>query len=102
MTNKASGGDGIPFELFQILKDDAVKLLDLINVSANLENSANSPEVKNLPAMQKMQEVWVRFLGREDPLKEEATHPSILSWRIPRKEEPGILQSKGLQRIRRD
>ena len=26
-TNKASGGDGIPFELFQILKDDAVKLL---------------------------------------------------------------------------
>ena len=26
-TNKASGGDGIPFELFQILKDDAVKVL---------------------------------------------------------------------------
>ena len=39
-TSKASGGDGIPVELFQILKDDAVKLLDLINVSANLENSA--------------------------------------------------------------
>ena len=29
-TNKASGGDGIPVELFQILKDDAVKLLHLI------------------------------------------------------------------------
>ena len=29
-TNKASGGDGIPVELFQILKDDAVKVLDLI------------------------------------------------------------------------
>ena len=28
--NKASGGDGIPVELFQILKDDAVKVLDLI------------------------------------------------------------------------
>ena len=26
-TNKASGGDGIPVELFQILKDDAVKML---------------------------------------------------------------------------
>ena len=26
-TNKASGGDGIPVELFQILKDDAVKVL---------------------------------------------------------------------------
>ena len=34
-TNKASGGDGIPVELFQILKDDAVKVLP-----ANLENSA--------------------------------------------------------------
>ena len=33
--NKASGGDGIPVELFQILKDDAVKVLH----SANLENS---------------------------------------------------------------
>ena len=36
-TNKASGGDGIPVELFQIRKDDAVKVL---NMSANLENSA--------------------------------------------------------------
>ena len=38
-TNKASGGDGIPVELFQILKDDAVKVLHS-NMSANLENSA--------------------------------------------------------------
>ena len=37
--NKASGGDGIPVELFQILKDDAVKVLALI-MPANLENSA--------------------------------------------------------------
>ena len=36
--NKGSGGDGIPVELFQILKDDAVKVLH--SVSANLENSA--------------------------------------------------------------
>ena len=35
--NKASGGVGIPFELFQILKDDAMKALDM---PANLENSA--------------------------------------------------------------
>ena len=33
------GGDGIPAELFQILKDDALKLLAL-NMPANLENSA--------------------------------------------------------------
>ena len=38
-------------------------------------------EVKNLPAMQ---EIWVRFLGWEDPLVEGmATHCSILVWRIP-------------------
>ena len=37
--NKASGGDGIPVELFQILKDDAGKVLQL-NMPANLENSA--------------------------------------------------------------
>ena len=36
--NKASGGDGIPIELFQILKDDAVKVLHSI-MPANLENS---------------------------------------------------------------
>ena len=38
-TNKASGGDGIPAELFQILKDDAVKVL-AFNMSASLEDSA--------------------------------------------------------------
>ena len=37
-TKKASGGDGIPVELFQILKDDAVKVLH--SMSANLENSS--------------------------------------------------------------
>ena len=38
VTNKTSGGDRIPVELFQILKDDAVKVLAL-NMPANLENS---------------------------------------------------------------
>ena len=38
-TNKASAGDGIPVELFQILKDDAVKSAAL-SMPANLENSA--------------------------------------------------------------
>ena len=39
-TNKASRGDGIPVELFQILKDYAVKALNYLNMPANLENSA--------------------------------------------------------------
>ena len=53
--------------------------------------------VKRLPAMW---ETWVRSLGREDPLeKEMETHPSTLAWRIPWMEEPGRLQSMGLQRV---
>ena len=39
-TNKASGVDGIPVDLFQVLKDDAVKVLHSINMPANMENSA--------------------------------------------------------------
>ena len=89
--NKPSGGDGIPAELFQILKDDAVKVLH--DMSANLEISAvatgleklsfhSNPKesqcqrmfgafpiaqlVKNLPAMQETQ-VW--SLGQADPLE---------------------------------
>ena len=56
--------------------------------------------VKNLPAMQ---ETWARSLGWDDPLeKEMAIHSGILAWRIPWTEEPGGLQSVGLQRVRHD
>ena len=54
--------------------------------------------VKNLPAVQDSQ---AQFLGWEDPLKKGmSTHSSILAWRIPWTEEPGRLQSMGLQRVR--
>ena len=47
-----------------------------------------------------MQETQVQFLDWEDPLeKEMATHASILAWRIPWTEEPGRLQSMGLQEL---
>ena len=56
--------------------------------------------VKNLTTMQESQ---VRFLGWEDPLKEEiATCSSILAWRIPWTEEPGRLQSMGSTRVGHD
>ena len=56
--------------------------------------------VKNLLAMQKIQ---VQSLGQEDPLeKGMATHSSILAWRITWTEEPGKLQSLGLQRVGHD
>jgi len=45
--NKASGGDGIPVELFQILKDDAVKVPHSI-MSANLENAALATGLENV------------------------------------------------------
>ena len=52
--------------------------------------------IKNLPAKKRMQ---VQFLVQEDPLeKKMATHSSILSWKIPWAEEPGGLQSVGLQK----
>ena len=59
-----------------------------------------APVVKNLPAIQETQ---VQLLGWEDPLeKGMATHSNILAWRIPWTEEPGGLQSTGLQWVRQD
>ena len=56
--------------------------------------------VKNPPAMQ---ETCIQFLGWEDFLeKGTAPHLSMLAWRIPWTEEPGRLQSMGLQRVRDD
>ena len=56
--------------------------------------------VKNPPVEQEMQ---VQSLGQEDiPEKEIATYCSILAWEIPWTEEPGGLQSMGLQKVRHD
>ena len=58
--------------------------------------SLAAPVVKALPAML---ETEVQALDQDDPLEEGmVTHSSILAWRIPWTEEPGGLQSKGLQR----
>ena len=70
--NKASGGDGIPDDLFQILGTSLVAQM-----------------VKHPPTMQ---ETRVQSLGWEELLeKEMATHSSTLAWRIPWTEEPGRL-----------
>ena len=53
--------------------------------------------VKRLPAMQETQ---VQSQGQEDPLEKEMTpHSSTLVWKIPWMEEPGRLQTVGLQRV---
>ena len=66
--------------------------------AAGTWNNGNFPF--HLPTMWENQ---VQSLGWEDPLeKEMAIHSSILAWRIPRTEEPGGLQSVGLQRVAHD
>ena len=73
-----------------------LKILHYCTPSASLV----AQSVKNLPAVQETQ---VQTLGWEDPLeKEMATHSSILAWKISWTEEPGGLQSMGLQRVGHD
>ena len=56
--------------------------------------------VEHLPATRETQ---VQSLGWEDPLeKEMAAHSSTIAWKIPWTEEPGRLQSMGLQRVGHD
>ena len=105
--NKASGGDGIPVELFQILKDDAVKVLHSIcqqiwktqqwpqdwkrSVFITIPKKGNTKECSNYFTI-----VLVSHTSRE---KEMATHPSILAWRILGTEEPDGLPSVGSHRV---
>ena len=95
-TNKASGGDGIPVELFQILKDDVVKVLHSIcqqiwktqqwpqdwktSVFIPIPKKGNAKECSNYDTI---------------ALISMAPHSSTLAWKIPWTEEPGRLQSMG-------
>ena len=53
--------------------------------------------------MQEPQEIWVPYLGQEDPLEEGmVTHSSTLAWKILWAEETVRLQSTGLKRVKQD
>ena len=57
-----------------------------------IDPSLAAHTVKNLPPVW---EIWLRSLGREDPLEERtATHSSILAWRIPWTEERRVLHAE--------
>ena len=74
-----------------------------MNTGRQLAISAASLVAQRLKCLPGMRETPVRSLNWEDPLeKEMATHSSTLAWRIPWREEPGRLQSMGLQRVGRD
>ena len=67
-------------------------------MAAHTKGFPSGTVVKNPPA-----KTQVQSLGQEATLEEEmATHSSILAWEIPRREEPGRLQSMGSQRVRHD
>ena len=121
-TNKASGYDGIPVELFQMLKDDAVKLLPSIcqqiwktqqwpqdwkrSVFIPVPKKGNAKECSNyrtIAHISHASKVMLKILQVRLQLeKEMATHSSILAWRIPWMEQPDGLQSTGSQRVGHD
>ena len=108
--SKASGGDGIPVELFQILKDDAVKVLHSIcqqikktqqwpqdwkrSVFIPIPKKSNAKECSNYHTI-----VLISHASTE---KVMAPHSSTLAWRVPWTEEPGRLQSLGSLRVGHD
>ena len=79
-------------------RGENMHVLKLCKMSITSQGFPGGSVVKNLPAMLETQ---VRSLVREDPQKETAIHSSILAWRIPWTEEPGRLQSMGLQELDR-
>ena len=105
--NKTSGGDGNLDELFQILKDDAVKVLHSIcqqiwktqqwpqdwkrSVFIPVPKKGNAKECSNYHTI-----ALISYASKE---KAMATHSSILTWKIPWTEEPVRLQSMGSLRV---
>ena len=107
--NKASGNNGIPVELFQILKDDAVKVLHSICqqiwktqqwpqdwnglVFIPIPKKGNAKECSNYHTIALISHDFTfHFHALE---REVATHSSVLAWRIPGMGEPGGLPSMG-------
>ena len=108
--NKASGGDGIPVELFQIFKNDAVKVLHSIcqqiwktqqwpqdwkrSVFIPIPKKGNAKECSNYRT--------IPLISHASTEKAMATHSSTLAWKLPCTEEPGGLQSMGSLRVGHD
>ena len=120
--NKTSGGDGIPVELFQILKYGALKVLHSIwqqiwkiqqwpqdwkrSVFIPIPKKGNVKECSNYTTIALISRTRLRdftFTFHFPALeKEMATHSSVLAWRIPGTGEPGGLPFMGLHRVRHD
>ena len=108
--NKASGGDGIPVEIFQILKDDVVKVLHSIcqqiwKTQQWLQDRKRSvfiPTPKKGNAKEYSNYRTVALISHASTEKAVVPHSSTLAWRIPGTGEPGGLLSMGLHRVGHD
>ena len=117
--NKASGSDGIQVKLFQILKNDAAKVLHSIcqenwktqqwlqdwkrSVFIPVPKKGNAKGCSNyhtIALISHASKVMLKILQALE--KEMATHSSVLAWRIPGMGEPSGLQSMGSQRVGHD
>ena len=105
-TNKASGDDGIPVELFQILKDDVLTVLHSIcqqiwktqQWPQDWKRSVYIPTPKKGNAKECSNYSTIALISHTSTEKAMATHSSTLAWKIPWMEEPGRLQSMGSQK----
>ena len=105
--NKSSGGDGIPVELFQILKDDAVKVLHSTRQQIwktqqwpqDWKRSVFIPVPKKGNAKECSNYHIIALISHASMEKAMAPHSSTLAWKIPWTEEPGGLQSTGSLRV---
>ena len=108
--NKVSGGDGIPAELFQIQKDDAVKVLHSVcqqiwktqQWSQDWKRSVFIPIPKKGNAKESSKYCTIALISHVSTEKAVAPHSSSLAWKIPWTEEPGGLQSMGSRRVGHD
>ena len=100
---KANGGGGIPVELFQILKDDAVKVLH--SICQQIWKTQQWPQDWKrsvfIPIQRKAMTKNAQTTAQLHS-SHMATHSSTLAWKLPWTEKPGGLQSIGLLRVGHD
>ena len=102
--NKASGVDGIPVELFQILQDDAV-IRQYVSKFGKLSSGHRTGKRQfsfrsQRKAMPKKAQTTAQLHSSHTLAM--APHSSPLAWKIPWMEEPGRLQSMGSLRVGHD
>ena len=108
--NKASGGDRIPVELFQLLKDDAVKVLQSTcqqiwktwQWPQDWKSSIFIPILKKGNAKEYSNYDTIALISHASMEKAMPPHSSILAWKVQWTDEHGRLQSMGSLRVGHD